>query len=225
MARVAVIAATLVRITWRDVRSLGSITENNFFFFLLLVLYQQVESGLFLVVLLGLPLLLLLSGDTLAKIPPERLALWPLTRAQNVALRFVSVGLNPLLWIAAVAWLHSRQAAWLVLFLSLLAASQGVAAAIKQLRAKRAQRAVWTVIPTGSHWLAALVAKNLRQLLSTLDPYPLLPLALGTFVYRFAARPNLSALSVMSVLLAIGLSTFARACLALTGRLARTATG
>src|SRR4051812_31892070 len=97
----------------RDLGTLGSIKVNNFFFFVALLIYGALKSGVqpwsaypFLG-LLGLLLLFPLSSDPLDKIPPELLALWPLTGVQRGCLRVVSLLFSPLLWLASLLLLKA----------------------------------------------------------------------------------------------------------------------
>src|SRR5581483_9748772 len=86
------------RVVWRDLRSYNSLTGNNFFLFVLL-LAQQMSSAVFFALILGLLLLFPLSADPLAKVPPERLEAWPITRRGRVILRLGSMVLSPAAWI------------------------------------------------------------------------------------------------------------------------------
>ena len=100
MAGFFTILRALARAVWRDVRTLRSVSGNNFFFFVLLVSYQQPESVFFFVLILVLLLLGPLSTDPLRKVPAERLAFWPLSPGQRLGLRMAAPLLTPLLWIA-----------------------------------------------------------------------------------------------------------------------------
>ncbi len=218
MARVAIIAAALVRLVWREIRSFGSVAGNNFFLVLLLITYQQAESSAFMFVLLGLTLLFPLGSDALSRIPPERLALWPLTAAARLSLRVFSLLLNPLVWIAAGIWAGTGRVALGLEFLGILIAGQAIALAVERFVSRHPQRSLLRAIPAGSGWLRGLVAKDVRQILTTLDPYPVVLLSAATFIYRIAGTaPNASAYSVISVLIAVGLSTYAQSLFGLDG--------
>lgn len=218
MARIAVIAAALVRVAWRDVRSLGSLAANNFLLLLLVITYEQPESSAFLFALLGLTLLFPMSSDALGKFPPERFALWPLNVAARLSVRGISLLLNPLLWIAAAIWASTGRFALGLEFFLILIICQAAMFALEQFAARHPQRNLLRVIPAGNGWLGGLLAKDLRQLLITLDPYPVVLLAAGAALYRIvSAAPDPGAYSVLSVIVAVGLSTYAQSLFGLDG--------
>ena len=90
------ILKALSRAVKRDLATFESVKVNNFFLFVALLMFGALVSGVrpssaepFLL-FLGFLLLFPLSSDPLDKIPPQRLASWPLTRAQRFALRLAS---------------------------------------------------------------------------------------------------------------------------------------
>src|SRR5690349_2459613 len=85
LAPLTAILRALARAVWRDLRSYHSLTGNNFFLFVLL-LSQQVASSLFFALILALLLLFPLSADPLAKVPRDRLELWPLSKGERILL-------------------------------------------------------------------------------------------------------------------------------------------
>ncbi len=96
---------------WRDTRSLGSVQGNNLFYFALL-LTAQPESAAFLWFVLGLLLLIPALATPLAKIPEMRLALWPLPRWAQRALRLFSVPSSSAApWLWRMPTLEARQLA------------------------------------------------------------------------------------------------------------------
>ena len=94
IARVIALLRALALISWRDVRSLGSIAGQNIFIFILLVALQP-ESAFFFLLLLLVILLFPLSSDPMEKIPVERRVAWPVARWEWGVIRFVSVGVEP----------------------------------------------------------------------------------------------------------------------------------
>ncbi len=162
----------------RDLGTLGSLTVNNFSLFVALMIYGATESGVepkssypFLL-LLGFLLLFPMSSDPLAKAPPERLALWPLSPRQRLVLRLASLLLSPVTWLTLfLLWKAAPSLALLFLV---------VAVAIQALLAF--SRHYFPPVP----WVpplpgrqGGLVRNNLRQMLTVLDPY--LALALSTY--------------------------------------------
>ena len=92
MARVFAILRALALAFRRDQKSFQSVAGNNFFLVSALLLQ---EAGGFLFLIMGLVLLFPLSTDPLRKIPPSRLALWPLERRERWILRLASPWINP----------------------------------------------------------------------------------------------------------------------------------
>src|SRR3954465_12545092 len=101
MARPLTILRALSTAYRRDWTALQSLTGNNFF---LITIFLLGKAGSFIYLIFGLVLLFPLSTDPLRKIPPSRLALWPLGRGEHWGLRLASPWINPLTWgIAALA--------------------------------------------------------------------------------------------------------------------------
>lgn len=202
----------------RDLGTLASIKVNNLFLFVALLAYGALNSGqppksaepLF--VLLGVLLLFPLSTDPLARIPPARLALWPLSRPQRFGLRLASLVLSPVAWIAVLILWRTAQ-------VTLVLALVGLA-----LLVQRTPR--WNLlrhIPRLPGRLGGLVRKDLREMLSVLDPYAALLLSLGGGAYRcFAPRPDPYAFSILGLLVALALSTYAQALFGLDAASGRT---
>ena len=90
MAGPFAILSALARSVWRDLRTFSSISGNNIALFVVIVMYQQTQSVAFFLMILGVLLLGPLSGDPLRKVPPDRLALWPLSTRQRIGLRLGS---------------------------------------------------------------------------------------------------------------------------------------
>jgi hypothetical protein len=153
-------------------------------------------------------LLFPLSSDPLAKIPPLRLASWPLTRSHRAMLRLTSLAMSPIFWVALV--LFFRAAASLALaFLALSFAMQGALALLR--RSPGARGTQIALPPALSGKLGPLIAAAGRQLLSILDTYVALLIAIGGCIYHFAyALPDPAAYPILSLLIALALSTYAQ---------------
>src|SRR5207237_8032242 len=98
MARPIAILRALGTAFRRDWTGFQTLAGDNFF---LITLFLLRNAGGFIYLIMGLVLLFPLSTDPLRKIPPSRLALWPLSRREHVVLRLVSPWINPLTWIIA----------------------------------------------------------------------------------------------------------------------------
>src|ERR1700748_1280839 len=107
MARPIAILKALGTAYRRDWTALQSLTGNNFFPLTLCLLQQ---AWIFVYLIMGLVLLFPLSTDPLRKIPPSRLALWPLTRREHWILKLAGPWINPLTWIlgAGAIWSAGR---------------------------------------------------------------------------------------------------------------------
>ncbi len=194
-------------VSWRDVRSLGSIGGQNFFLFVLFVALQP-ESAIFFALILGAVLLFPLSSDPMQKVPGERRAMWPLLGWEWAAVRVCSLGLSPIAWLAI--FLLAR-AGWRV---SALAVGGGASVQVLTYLAKRFSRASgwlrawagWPPAPPGA--MGALMRLQWREMLRTLDPYVAIVLAASTELYRFSGKPlDPAALQIMSLVTAVALST------------------
>jgi len=209
MAALRAILKALRRAVGRDLMTLWSIKVNNFFLFIALLIYGAAQSGMEpksaepLLVLTGFLLLFPASGDPLEKIPASRLALWPLSGTQRLALRLVSPLLSPVLWIAVVILIRTARPAAALTFL-------GAAVAIQAVSALRSPG--WTPfrhLPQFPGKLGGLIRNNIREILSLLDPYLALMLCAAGTSYRFLyAHPDPAAPPVIAILIALAMSTY-----------------
>src|SRR4051794_39406258 len=123
--RVRPVIRALWRAVRRDLGTFASFRANNFFLFVGLLMAGALSSGVepvssypFLL-LLAILLLVPLSSDPLAKIPPTRLASWPLDAGQRVTLRAAGLALSPVLWLAAAILFRTAKIALALLALPL----------------------------------------------------------------------------------------------------------
>jgi cadmium resistance protein CadD (predicted permease) len=89
MARVLAVLNAVWRAVRRGQGSFASIGTNNFLIF---TAYFLRQNGAFLYLLIALLIFFPMSADPLRKVPPERLALWPLERREWWILRILSRG-------------------------------------------------------------------------------------------------------------------------------------
>ena len=217
------ILRALSRVIRRDLGTFGSLKVNNFFFFVALLMYGALRSGLppksaypFLL-LLGLLLLFPLSSDPLGRIPPDRLAIWPLRTAQRAALRVVSLALSPVLWFTV--FLMRKAAPQLAVTFVALAIGSQVAIAFAGSLARRAPR--WNpvrFVPSVPGRAGELVRNNTRQMLAILDVYIAVLLSLAGALYRWLSpNPDVAAYPILSMLVALALSTCTQTLFSLEG--------
>lgn len=204
MAGLRAILKALRRAVGRDLAD--SFKANNLLF---LGLLGWSAEALFM--LLGLLLLFPLSSDPLDKIPPARLALWPLSAWQRMGLRLASLAVSPVVWIGALILLKTRRPGVALAFCGLAVGMQ-CGLALGRSMVKRDRH--WDLlrdIPEFPGRLGGMVRKDVREMLSLLDPYAAALLSIGGGAYRiFAAHPDPAAFPIMSLLVALAMSTCAQ---------------
>lgn len=146
IGRIAAVMRLLVRLTARDLKGLSSIGLNNLFFVVVLVMQgsRSPASALWaaspLLLMLGVPLLLTMSDGPLKLLPAARRSLLPLTRNEWIAVRVLSLGLSPALWIAVLLLLLRAGAGVAALACGAVAALQAGSGGIKTLAATLPKR-------------------------------------------------------------------------------------
>ena len=178
----------------RDLSQLESLKGNTFFLAALLML----QSGPFLPLVIGALVLFPLSGDPLGKIPAIRLALWPLSRRNSILLRFASLWFSPAAWISLIIMFWLRQPVAALGFLGVTVLFALASSRVPTFDPVR-------IVPGGG-----LIRKNLRELLSLLDPYLGFVLSLSGVLYRILSEhPEPEALRILSLMIVLALSTHA----------------
>jgi hypothetical protein len=207
------ILSALARSVWRDLRTFGSVGGNNLTLFMLVVMYQQPQSAAFFVMILGVLLLGPLSGDPFRKIPRDRLALWPLTGRERMALRMGSLALSPVVWIAIVFLFWTGGVSLGLILAGGAVAMQAAGGLWSRWGEGRASmwRGVVKLPKFPGRW-GGLVRKDLRQMLSVLDCYAALALAAGGTLYRLlGTQADPDAFMILALVVVIALSTYAQA--------------
>jgi hypothetical protein len=204
------ILRAVARAMRRDFGTFFALKVNNFFLFVLLIAYGNVIWGMaprsaypFLLVF-GLLLLFPMSSDPLTKIPPIRLALWPLTAKQRTLMRLATLALSPVLWFALFLLFLTAPSLGLA-FVALTAAMQ-IAHAVLRPSAKGVAFTARFQLPGR---VGPLIAGAWRQMFSILDTWLALLFALGGWCYRFLSpAPDPAAYPIFSLLIALALSTY-----------------
>jgi hypothetical protein len=214
MVRVLAVLKALSRAVWRGQGSFLSIGTNNFFIFTAYLFRQQ---GVFLYLIIALLMLFPLSADPLRKVPPERLALWPLNRREWWILRVLSPWINPMMWLLAAAsvWAIRHRVTWQLL--GIVAAMFAVGFVLSDVGG-----GAWDTlarrIPAFPGTLGELIRKNLRQQLSTLDFWCALTLSIASTIYRLVDRNSPpEAFLLMALLVMLALSSYAQCLFGLDG--------
>lgn len=212
------------RAVQRDLGTFQSIQVNNFFLFIALLCWGAFASGVepvsaepFLL-LLSLLLLFPLSADPLQKIPATRLASWPLSPRQRFLLRVASAALSPVVWLAVVlVALTARPLLAVVLVAAALVLRGFLFIAARTLRRLPSVPRRWR-LPKFRGGFSGLIHGNVRQMLSVLDTYAAVVLSAAGTGYRwFAKKPDPSAFPILSILVALVLSTHAQTLFELDG--------
>jgi hypothetical protein len=221
MARVAAVLKMTATALWRERRSLLSVTTNNFFgtiaFFFFFGIFADYTVGIIFYMLVGVLLLFPLSADPVQKIPPERLALWPLSGAEHWLLRVLAPWLNPITWLfcALVLWSAFDRDAKTV---GISAAVMVAILLLIPLVPQGGRSNLWRGVPRFPSVFGQLIRKDLRQLLSMLD-FWLAALLSGAFLqYRLLAHDvPPEAETALSLLVVLALSTATQTLFALDG--------
>ncbi len=211
----AAILHALRRAAQRDLGTFAGVKVNNFFLFVALLIAGAVSSGVqpwsaypFLA-LMGFLLAFPLSGDPLDKIPVERQLLWPLKPSQRLALRMVGLLLSPMVWLAiALLPKVGRTGA------AVLLGFQLATLAVRKLLARLPRLDVARTVPLFPGKLGPLVTSHFRQMLTLLDTWLAIAIAVGAWVYALAASPaDPEGPPILGILIALALSTQAQALL------------
>jgi hypothetical protein len=213
---VLAILKALSRAVRRDLATFESVKVNNFFLFVALLIYGALVSGVkpvsaepFLQ-FLGFLLLFPLSSDPLDKIPPARLASWPLAPAQRFALRLASLALSPVLWLTLAIMLLAAPSLALF-FVSLAIAIQGFIVLGSRMTARAPAWNPQRHIPQLPGKLGGMIRNHTREMFSLLDPYLALLLSFAGTAYRiFSTHPDPAAFPMLALLVALALSTCAQ---------------
>jgi hypothetical protein len=162
-----------------------------------------------------------MSADPLRKIPAVRLALWPLSRRERGLLRALSPWINPISWLVAAlaVWsLRGRLTAGLWALGAGLFAAGFALSSLPLPRGFGGALWAWRRVPHFPGPLDQLLRKNLREILSTLDFYCALLLAVSLLVYRLLSLPlPPEAFLAMTLLIVLALSTYTQSLFGLDG--------
>ncbi|MEO8371100.1 MAG: hypothetical protein ABI806_18090 [Candidatus Solibacter sp.] len=216
MARAIAILRALALAYRRDWTAFQSLAGNNFF---LITAFFLRQAGTFVYLIMGLVVLFPLSTDPLRKVPPSRLALWPLSRRERWILRLASPWINPLTWGLAVAAIWGAGRTISVGLLGMVAALFVAAFLLSAVPMPSGVRGgMWRGVPNFPGPLNQLVRKNIREILCTLDFYCALLLSLAVLAYRIfgPALPH-EAFMAMTVLVVGSMSSYAQCLFGLDG--------
>jgi len=214
LARTAAIIGALWTAVRRDTKTIGSFTGNNLFSVSVLFL-ALADRGVFLSlnVLIGLVLFFPLSTDPLRKIPPQRLAMWPISSRERWLLRIASPWLNPMTWLLAILVLRRSVTMGLWALIAGLFAIGFVVPSLPWVQ----RLGAWRRLPHFPGPLDQLIRKNLREMLSTLDFYCGLLLSAGALIFRAKGTLPRDAFFPLTMLVMLTLSSYAQSLFGLDG--------
>ena len=126
-------------------------------------------------------------------------------------MRFASLALSPVTWIGVLILIKTAQPLMALAFFSLAVGMQTAVTLGKHAAMRNPHWDVLRYIPWFPGRLGGLVRKNVREMLSLLDPYAALLISIGGGAYRvFAAHPDPEAFAILGLLVALTMSTYAQ---------------
>ena len=179
MSQILALLFLLKKLMLKELSSFSSVRFNNFLFCILFIMVAGLTSRapeaafwstlLFQIVLLA-PLLVTFSVDTQHRLPPERVATWPLTRRQRLLLSSVSFALNPLFIVLFLGYLFWMGLATGLFFLLLALIVHGAVYAVCRLPFKIRTPAGLSISRTPLD-VSGIAQETWRELLGTLEAY------------------------------------------------------
>jgi hypothetical protein len=213
MARIRAILAALITAVGRDLKTVGSFSGNNLFVVSVVFLFLN-DPGPFVALnaFIGLILFIPLSADPLRVLPPDRLAVWPLSTGERRLLRILSPWLNPVTWliVSLAVWKHVTMGLW-----ALAAGAFAIGFLLPSLPAAR--KGMWRHLPSFPGPLNHLIRKNLRETLSTLDFWCSAVVSAFCLGFRAAGLLPGAALLPMTIIVMLALSTYTQTLFGLDG--------
>lgn len=216
MAQILAYLLLLKKLMLKELGSLSSVRFNNFLFCILFIMSAGFDSGapkaafwstLFFQVVLLAPLIVTFSVDTQHRLPPERVATWPLTSAQRLSLRCVSFALNPFFMVLFFVYLFWMGLAAGLFFVLLALIIHATVYAVGRLpftpRTPASLRISMAPLKLGG-----VAQETWREMYGTLDFWAALFIAISGTLYRlFGQAPEPEAFPVLSLFVGIAMST------------------
>lgn len=210
MAPVRAILRALRKVARRNVQTFFSVVMNNFFLFGALLAYSALASALPVFAFIGILILFPLTSDPLSKVPRSRLAMWPLTKNQRLALRISSLALSPVVWLPLLVLIATRQVALSLAFLVVVFGIQILSVLGIRLWKRVPTSNPLSYLPQPPSHIGGLIRHNVRQVFSVLDFYLALMLCVGAVATRGLVHSYRSAAPFEAVLIGFALSTYAQ---------------
>jgi hypothetical protein len=216
LARFLALVVLLKKLMLKELSSFSSLRFNNFLFCIIFIMAAGFETGapkaafwstfLFQIVLLA-PLLVTFSVDTQHRLPPERVATWPLTGTQRLLLSSVSFAFNPLFIVLFLTYLFWMGLAAGLFFLLLALIVHGAVYAVGRLPFKIRTPARLSISSTPLD-VSGIAQETWREMLGTLDFWTALLIAVSGTLYRlFGRAPEPEAFPMLALFVGIAMST------------------
>jgi len=222
LARILALVVMLKKLMLKELSSFSSVRFNNFLFCILFIMSARGggpkvafwSTLLFQIVLLA-PLLVTFSVDTQHRLPPERVATWPLTGTRRLLLSSVSFALNPLFIVLFFGYLFWMGLAAGLFFVLLALIVHTTVYAVSRLSFKLRMPAGLNISRTPLK-VGGIAQEMWRELQGTLDFWTALLIAvIGTFYRLFGRAPEPEAFPILSLFVGIAMSTIAQRMLCL----------
>jgi hypothetical protein len=217
LAQILALLSLLKKLMLKELSSSSSVRFNNFLFCMLFIIFARgggpkIEfwSTFFFQIVLLAPLLVTFSVDTQHRLPPERVATWPLTGKQRLLLSAVSLTLNPLFIVLFFGYLFWMGMAAALFFVSLALIVHTTVYAVSRLPLKlRIHTSLG--ISSAPINVSGIAQETWRGLQGTLDFWVALLIAVtGTFYRLFGRAPEREAFPILSLFVGIAMSTVAQ---------------
>jgi hypothetical protein len=216
LAQLIAILFLLKKLMLKELGSLSSVRFNNFLFCILFIMSAGLGSGqpkeafwstLFFQIVLLAPLLVTFSADTQHRLPPERVATWPLTGTQRLLLSSVSFTLNPLFIVLFLGYLFWMGLAAGIFFLLLALIIHATVYAVGRLPFELRTPAGLSISRTPLKF-GGIAQEMWREMYGTLDFWAALFIAISGTLYRlFGQAPEPEAFPMLSLFVGIAMST------------------
>lgn len=222
MAQILALLFLLKKLALKELSSVSSVRFNNFLFCILFLVSATNEGPkakfwstlLFQIVLLA-PLVVTVSVDTQHRLPPERVATWPLTGTQKLLLSSVSFAFNPLFVVLFLGYLVWMGLAAGIFFLLLALIVHGAVYAVGRLPFELRTPAGLNLSGTPVK-VSGIAQEMWRELQGTLDFWVALLIAVIGTVYRlFGRAPEPEAFPMLALFVGIAMSTIGQRMLCL----------
>jgi hypothetical protein len=217
LAQILALLSLLKKLMLKELGSVSSVRTNNFLFCILLILTAsggtlrvKFWSTFFFQIVLLAPLLVTFSVDTQHRLPPERVATWPLTGRERLLLSSVSFALNPLFVVLFFGYLFWMGLAAALFFVLLALIVHTTVFAVSRL--PFILRIPASLGLSRARFEVGGIAQEMwRELQGTLDFWVAVLIAvIGTLYRLFGRAPEPTAFPVLSLVVGIAMSTVAQ---------------